>query len=38
MAKINSIEKKWQAEEDARTLARYYEITGDPKRKAAAIR
>lgn len=30
--------KKWQAEEDARTLAKYQEIIGDPKRKSAAVK
>lgn len=30
-------EKKWQAEEDARTMARYQEIMSDTKRKSAAI-
>lgn len=30
-------EKKWQAEEDAITLARYQEIMSDSKRKASAI-
>jgi hypothetical protein len=29
--------KKWQAEEDARTLARYQEIMNDSKRKSAAM-
>ena len=29
--------KKWQAYEDAETLARYQDIMGDPKRKRAAI-
>lgn len=29
--------KKWQAEEDARTLARYQEIMNDSKRKSAAL-
>lgn len=36
MAKFN--EKQWQAEEDARVLARYQEIMLDNKRKAAAIK
>ena len=30
--------KKWQAYEDAETLARYYDIMGDPKRKRDAIK
>lgn len=40
MAKKTSLsfdEKKWQAEEDARTMARYQEIMSDTKRKSAAI-
>ena len=36
MVKFN--EKMWQAEEDARTLARYQEIMQDNKRKNAAIK
>ena len=36
--KIDSMEKQWQAEEDARTLARYQEIMNDNKRKSAAIK
>ena len=35
--KISSMEKQWQAEEDARTMARYQEIMSDSKRKSAAI-
>lgn len=39
MAKrLNAYEKKWQAEEDARVLARYQEIMNDSKRKSAAIK
>lgn len=30
-------EKKWQAEQDAETLARYQEIMDSPARKKAAI-
>ena len=30
--------KKWQAYEDAETLARYQDIMGDPKRKRDAIK
>ena len=30
-------EKKWQAEQDAETLARYQEIMDSPSRKKAAI-
>lgn len=37
MAKVKSIEKEWQIEEDARTLARYQEIMNDNKRKVAAM-
>lgn len=38
MAKKLSIdEQRWQAEEDARTMARYQEIMSDTKRKSAAI-
>lgn len=35
---ISKQEKKWQTEEDARTLARYEEIMSDTKRKNAAIK
>ena len=35
--KLSSNEKRWQAEEDARTMARYQEIMSDSKRKAAAV-
>ena len=38
MAKISSNELKWQAEEDARTLARYQEIIGDSGRKNRAMK
>ena len=31
-------EKKWQAEQDAETLARYQEIMDSPTRKTAAIK
>lgn len=31
-------EKRWQAESDAETMARYEEIMNDSKRRAAAIR
>ena len=31
-------ERKWQAEEDARTLARYQEIMGDYGRKGRAMK
>lgn len=36
--KISSMEKQWQAEDDARTLARYQEIMNDSKRKNAAMK
>ena len=36
--KISDFERRYRVEEDARTLARYQEIMGDSKRKAAAIR
>jgi hypothetical protein len=38
MAKINSREKQWRIEEDARTLARYQEIMNDTKRRNDAIK
>ena len=38
MSKISSNEKKWQAEEDAYTMARYEEIIADSARKNAAIK
>ena len=38
MAKISSNELKWQAEEDAKTLARYQDIMGDSGRKNRAIK
>lgn len=31
-------ERQWQAEEDARTMARYQEIMSDSKRKSAAMK
>lgn len=37
MAKISLQEKKWRAENDADTMARYEEIMGDPTRRKAAI-
>lgn len=36
--KISSMEKKWQAEDDARTMARYQEIMNDSKRRTAAMK
>ena len=38
MSKISSNEKKWQAEEDAYTMARYEEIMSDSARRNAAIK
>ena len=37
MAKISPEEKKWRAENDADTMARYEEIMGDASRRKAAI-
>jgi hypothetical protein len=36
--KLSNMEKQWQAEDDARTMARYQEIISDSKRKAAAVK
>ena len=36
--KKSSMEKQWQAEEDARVMARYQEIMSDPRRKASAMK
>ena len=33
-----SLEKRWRAEEDARTLATYQEIISDPKRVKCAAK
>jgi hypothetical protein len=38
MASLSSREKQWQAEEDARTMARYQEIMSDTKRRTAAVK
>lgn len=38
MAKVSFNEKKWQAEDDARTMARYEEIMADSARRNAAIK
>lgn len=38
MAKISSDEKRWRAESDAETMARYEEIMGDASRRAAAVK
>lgn len=35
--KMSQDEKRWQAEDDARTMARYEEIIADSSRKKAAI-
>ena len=35
--KISIDERRWQAEEDARTMARYQEIMSDNKRRNAAV-
>lgn len=34
---MRSMESRWEREEDARTLARYEEIMGNSRRKAAAV-
>jgi hypothetical protein len=36
--KMSAEQLKWQAEDDARTMARYQEIMGDSRRKSAAIK
>ena len=36
--KMNSDQLRWQAEDDANTMARYEEIMSDSKRKNAAIK
>lgn len=36
--KMSMDQKKWQAESDAETMARYQEIMSDSKRKSAAIK
>lgn len=38
MAKISDDQKKWQAEDDAFTMARYEEIMADSARRNAAIK
>lgn len=38
MAKLSADEKKWRAESDAETMARYEEIMGDASRRAAATK
>lgn len=36
--KMSNMEKQWQAESDAQTLARYQEIMADNKRRTAAMK
>ena len=36
--KMSAQERKWQAEDDARTLARYQEIMNDSSRKSRAMK
>ena len=38
MAKLSVDEKKWQAESDAETMARYEEIIADSARRNAAVK
>ena len=38
MSKLSVDEKKWQAESDAETMARYEEIMSDSARRNAAIK
>ena len=38
MSKLSVDEKKWQAESDAETMARYEEIMSDSARRSAAIK
>lgn len=38
MTKLSNDEKKWQAESDAETMARYEEIMSDSVRRNAAIK
>ena len=38
MSKLSVDEKKWQAESDAETMARYEEIMADSSRRSAAIK
>lgn len=35
--KMSADEKWWQAQDDAAAIKRYFEITGDSKRKDAAV-
>ena len=38
MAKISANERRWQAESDAETMARYQEIMEDKARRTAAVK
>lgn len=38
MVKISAMDKQWQAESDARTMAEYQAIMEDSKRRNAAIK
>lgn len=38
MSKMSADEKKWRAESDAETMARYEEIMADSARRSAAIK
>ena len=38
MSKLSVDEKKWQAESDAETMARYEEIMADSARRNAAVK
>lgn len=38
IGKLNADEKKWRAESDADTMARYEEIMADKSRRTAAIK
>jgi len=38
MAKMTADERKWRAEEDANTMARYEEIMSDTSRRNAAVK
>lgn len=37
-SRLSKMDRKWQAEDDARTMARYQEIMSDSKRKSAAMK
>lgn len=36
--KLNAEQRRWQAESDAETMARYEEIMGDSRRRSAAVK